>query len=80
MGSACVKSDVWVMEDLGLIFFHNGRGLLKLNKRVYLSSLDNPRCAAELVRSNPDFFEISSRSECVRKLEACKIDFLDRPK
>jgi hypothetical protein len=72
-----MKPDVWVMDDLGLLFFHNGSGLLKLNKAWYFSSFNDETIAMEILASFPDFFDPTPITEGLEGYEQHKIRLLD---
>lgn len=74
-----IKPNVWVMDDLGFIFFHNGNGLLKLNKAWYMSSFSDPDRSEELLREFSDFFDPATGTEGPDSYEQCKIKFTVRP-
>lgn len=74
-----IKPGVWVMDDLGLLFFHNGNGLLKLNKAWYLSSFSDLDIAIEILTKFPDFFDPATGTEGPDSYEQSKIKFISGP-
>lgn len=74
-----VKQGVWIIEDLGSLFFHNGDGCLKLNKAWYMSSLSNQDIAVEILRKFPDFFEPATGTEGTDDYENSKIRLTTGP-
>jgi hypothetical protein len=70
-----IKPDVWVMDDLGSIYFHNGKGFLKLSKAWYLSSLSDQTKATDIINRFPDFFDPATGTEGPDNYERCKIKF-----
>lgn len=73
-----IKPSVWVMDDLGSLFFHNGSGCLKLNKAWYLSSFSDRSIALEILTKFPDFFEPATGAEGPESYEQSKIRFVSR--
>lgn len=75
-----VKLGTWVLDDIGLLFFHNGNGCLKLNKLWYLSSFSDQEIATEILKKFPDFFEPSTSAEGLESYEKSKIRFITAPR
>jgi hypothetical protein len=74
-----VRSGIWILDDLGLLFFHNGNGCLKLNKAWYLSSFSEREIAIEILTKFPDFFEPATSAEGLESYEQSKISFVAAP-
>lgn len=75
-----VRPGTWVLDDLGLLFFHNGTGCLKLNKSWYLSSFSEQEIALDILKKFPDFFEPATSMEGLESYEQSKISFIATPR
>ncbi|MBC3952521.1 hypothetical protein [Pseudomonas folii] len=74
-----IKPGIWILDNLGLLFFHNGRGCLKLNKAWYLSSFSDEETAIEILTKFPDFFEPATIAEGLESYEKGKVSFITTP-
>lgn len=75
-----IKPNVWVLDDLGFLFFHNGNGYLKLNKTWYISSFSDEKISMEILERFPEFFEHGDDIEGNGNYEHRKIEFTLAPK